>query len=89
VVQKGSPVIGRHTANKANSGADFPSFLILESGFSRLREHPEGPEALSARCTTVESGIIAEVPPATSTMLAVQDSWMRLVARRASGVCFL
>ena len=58
----------------------------LESGVSRLREHPKGPEALSARRATVEAEVIAEVPFATPTMQAVQDSWMGLVTRRASGV---
>jgi hypothetical protein len=53
---------------------------------SRLRGHPEGPEVLSARCSTVESEVIAEVPPATPTMQTVQDSWMGLVTRHASGV---
>jgi hypothetical protein len=48
--------------------------------------HPEGPEALSARCSTVETEVIAEVPFATPTMQAVQDSWMGLVSRRAVGV---
>ena len=33
--------------------------------------HPEGPEALSARCSTVVSEVIAEVPLATPTMQAV------------------
>jgi hypothetical protein len=46
----------------------------LESGISRLRGHPEGPEALSARFATVETEVIAEVPLATPTMQAVQDS---------------
>jgi hypothetical protein len=44
----------------------------LESGVSRLYGHPEGPEALSARCATVEAEVIAEVPFATPTMQAVQ-----------------
>ena len=34
----------------------------MESGISRLPEHPKGPEALSAGCKTVESEVIVEVP---------------------------
>jgi len=41
----------------------------------------------SARCSTVESEVIAEESPATPTMQAVQDSWMGLATRQASGVC--
>ena len=33
----------------------------------------------------VELEMIAEVPPANPTMQAVQDSWMGLVTRYASG----
>jgi hypothetical protein len=58
----------------------------LEKCISRLRGHPEGPETLSARCSTVEPEKIAKAPPATPTMQAVQDSWMGLVSRRASGL---
>ena len=46
-----------------------------------MREHPKGPEALSARRATVEAEVIAEVPFATPTMQAVQDSWMGLVTQ--------
>ena len=45
--------------------------------FSRLRVHPEGPEALSARCATVRAEVIAEVPFATLTMQAVHLNEIR------------
>jgi hypothetical protein len=48
----------------------------------------EGPEAMSAGCSPPESEFIAEVPLATPRMQAVQDSWMGLITRRASGVWF-
>ena len=46
------------------------------------------PRKLSARCATVETEVIAEVPLATPTMQAVQESWMGLATRRAIGVWF-
>jgi hypothetical protein len=42
----------------------------LEVWFSRLRGHPESPEVPSAKCSTVESEVIAEVLPAIPTMQA-------------------
>jgi hypothetical protein len=61
-------------------------FWTSESWIARLRGHSEGPEALSARCATVVVEVIAEVPRATPTMQAVQDSCMRLVTPRTVGV---
>ena len=58
----------------------------LGVGVSNERGHPEGPEALSAGCSPSEPEVIAEVPLATPTMQAVQDSWMGLVTRRPVGV---
>ena len=49
----------------------------------------EGPEALSARCATVESEIIAKAPFATPSMQAVQDSWMGLVTGVRLGCGFV
>ena len=46
------------------------------------------PRKLSAKCVTVETEVIAEVPLATPTMQAVQESWMGLATRRAIGVWF-
>jgi hypothetical protein len=51
-----------------------PFFFCFQVCISRLTEYPESPEALSARCSTVESGIIAEYSPAIPTLQAVQDS---------------
>ena len=55
-------------------------FGLWSQVFSRLRGHPEGPEALSARCSTFETEVIAEVPLAklTPTLKAVQGSWKGL-----------
>jgi len=36
--------------------------LTLESGISRLRGHPEGPEAHTSGCATLESEVMVEVP---------------------------
>jgi hypothetical protein len=57
---------------------DRPNKLFVDfyhDGRWPLRGHPEGPEALSARCSTVETEVIAEVPFAIRTMQAVQESW--------------
>ena len=40
-----------------------------------MREHPKGPEALSARRATVEAEVIAEVPFATPTMQCRTRGW--------------
>ena len=47
--------------------------------------NPEDPGTLSARCSTVETEVIAEVPLATPTMHAVQELW----TGRARGVGFV
>jgi hypothetical protein len=68
-------------SNKQSISYVFPmmreesDFWTLETCISRLRGHQEGPEALSARCWTVETEVIAEVPLATPTKHAVQESW--------------
>jgi hypothetical protein len=59
----GGPVCPSRTSERGGSSRCALYYLwTLKSGVSRLRGHPEGPEALSARCSTSESEIIAEVP---------------------------
>jgi hypothetical protein len=85
-----------------NAGCNLAGpFWTLESFISRLRGHPEGPEALSARCSTVETEVIAEVPLATPQCMqfrsrgrAGQGGWVftaragRLIPFQKFTVCF-
>jgi hypothetical protein len=55
---------------------DHPGLGLWNQGFHDYVgiRIPEGPEALSARCSTVVEEVIAEVPLATPRMQSVQDS---------------
>ncbi len=67
----------------------FPKLFTSFFSFLDFGVHPEGPETLSTGCSPPESEVIAEVPLATPTMQAVQDSWMGLLTQRAVGVWVL
>ena len=71
---------------KVHNLGDAGGFVLLDFGSVGFTiAWASGPKALSARCSTVVPEVIAEVHP-TLTVQAVQDSWMGLVTRRASGV---